>query len=277
MEMKRMATGLVAWSFAAVSMTGLASAQTSASITLTSGEQLSAELMDLSGVGYTMKVNGQERQVPANQVAGIDFTGSSISSSDWGKVNDGPVVVLKSGETVAGQLVDIGGSSPLRLTVRTSSGERDFTSNDVARVLNSRPSNVAASSTPAAAATATATSAGITVDGKTQWTPTGLTVRKGEWVTFSSTGEIHIGGDGNPAANPGGVTNNATAPGAPVARGVAGALIGRVGSSAPFIIGSQGRVQMPAAGQLFLGVNDGNLQDNDGSFQVQVAREGVRR
>src|SRR4051812_11242923 len=169
MEMKRMATGLVAWSFAAVSMTGLASAQTSASITLTSGEQLSAELMDLSGVGYTMKVNGQERQVPANQVAGIDFTGSSISSSDWGKVNDGPVVVLKSGETVAGQLVDIGGSSPLRLTVRTSSGERDFTSNDVARVLNSRPSNVAASSTPAAAATATATSAGITVDGKTQW------------------------------------------------------------------------------------------------------------
>jgi hypothetical protein len=30
---------------------------------------------------------------------------------------------------------------------------------------------------------------------------------------------------------------------------------------------------MPASGQLFLGVNDGNLPDNSGSFQVQVAPE----
>ena len=274
MRIKRM-RGIVAAAALALGTAGAAWAQQSATITLTSGEQLSAELMDLGGVGYTMRVNGQERQVPANTVAAIDFTGGAISGSDWDKLSSGSqVLVLKSGENINGQLVDIGGSSPLRMTFRTPSGERDFQSSEIARIVMARPTNAPSGNT---AVSGSSTSAGITVDGKSQWTPTGLVVRRGEWVTFSSTGEIHIGGDGNPAANPGGVSNNAIAPGAPVARAVAGALIGRVGNSAAFVIGSQGRVQMPAGGQLFLGVNDGNLQDNDGSFQVQVAREGVRR
>jgi hypothetical protein len=56
-----------------------------------------------------------------------------------------------------------------------------------------------------------------------------------------------------------------------VANAPAGALIGRVGNST-FLIGTKDRVQMPAAGQLFLGVNDGHLPDNDGAFQVQVTK-----
>jgi len=275
MRIKEMTGRLAVWAVVAAAAVGVARAQQSATIILTSGEELSAELMDLGGVGYTMRVNGQERQVPAGNVAAINFTGGSVSNSDWDKLSgNGQVMILKSGETLTGQLVDIGGSSPLRMTFRTSSGERDFSSNDIARILMSRPPNAPASNT---AVSTGATSGGVTVDGRNAWTPTGLTVRRGQWVTFSSTGEIHIGGDGNPSANPGGVANNAKAPGAPVANGVAGALIGRVGNSAPFIIGSQSRVQMPAAGQLFLGVNDGNLQDHDGAFQVQVALEGVRR
>ena len=108
-----------------------ACAQQSATITLTSGEQLSAQLMDLGGVGYTIRVNGQERQVPANNVAAIDFTGGAISTADWDKLSGGgQVLVLKSGENINGQLVDIGGSSPLRMTFRTPSGERDFSSNE---------------------------------------------------------------------------------------------------------------------------------------------------
>jgi hypothetical protein len=58
-----------------------------------------------------------------------------------------------------------------------------------------------------------------------------------------------------------------------VAAAPAGALVGKIGNGAAFVIGSQNRVQMIAAGQLFLGVNDGHLQDNEGAFQVQVARE----
>ncbi len=60
-----------------MSLTAMAFAQQSATVTLRSGERLSAQLMDLGGVGYTVRVDGQERQIPANEVAAIDFTGGS--------------------------------------------------------------------------------------------------------------------------------------------------------------------------------------------------------
>ena len=259
---------MLAWA-AAMSVTAIAFGQQSATLTLRSGERLSAQLMDLGGVGYTVRVDGQERQIPANDVAAIDFTGGSISSSDWDKLSGGgQLLILKSGETITGQLVDIGGSSPLRMTFRTSSGERDFSSNDIARIVMSRPDNAAATSGTAASSGA-ATGLGIAVPSQQQWTPTGVTVRRGEWVSFNGSGEIHIGSEGNPAIGVSGLAG-VLAPGAPVANGASGALIGRVGNSAPFLIGNQSRMQMPAAGQLFLGVNDGNLPDNTGSFQVQV-------
>jgi len=265
---------VLAWSIAAMSLTGMAFAQQSATLTLRSGERLSAQLMDLGGVGYTVKVDGQERQIPTNDVAAIDFTGGTISNGDWDKLNSGgQVLILKSGETITGQLVDIGGSSPLRMTFRTSSGERDFSSNDIARIVMSRPANANAPTT-AVGSTGTTSAQGVTVDSKQQWTPSGITVQRGDWVTFSTSGEIRVGGEGNPTAGADGVNASARAPGAPLANAPTGALIGRVGSGTPFLIASNGRVQMPAAGQLFLGVNDGYLQDNDGAFQVQVAREG---
>jgi hypothetical protein len=258
---------VLAWA-TAMSMTAIAFAQQSATLTLRSGERLSAQLMDLGGVGYTVRVDGQERQIPANDVAAIDFTGA-ISSADWDKLSGGgQVLILKSGETITGQLVDIGGSSPLRMTFRTPSGERDFSSNDIARIVMSRPDNAAATSGSAATSGA-ATGPGITIPSQQQWTPTGVTVRRGEWVSFNASGEIHIGSEGNPAIGVNGLPG-VIAPGAPVANGASGALIGRVGNGAPFVIGNQSRVQMPSAGQLFLGVNDGNLPDNTGSFQVQV-------
>jgi hypothetical protein len=120
---------------------------------------------------------------------------------------------------------------------------------------------------------------GLTVSSQQQWTPTGISVRTGDFVTFSSSGEVRIGGEGNPTAGPNGVNTGARAPDAPVPTAPAGALIGRVGNGTAFAIGTQNRVQMPDSGQLFLGVNDGHLQDNEGAFQVQVAREGgtIRR
>ncbi len=63
----------------------------------------------------------------------------------------------------------------------------------------------------------------------------------------------------------------------PVPSATTGTLIGRVGNGQPFAIGSQTSVQMPAAGQLFLGVNDTHLDDNDGSFQVRIQRGGAAR
>jgi hypothetical protein len=52
----------------------------------------------------------------------------------------------------------------------------------------------------------------------------------------------------------------------------AGALIGRVGNSAPFGIGDQAAVPMPFDGVLFLAVNDDERSDNRGEFIVSIRR-----
>ena len=276
-----MKKAILAWSIGAISLTGTAFAQPSATVTLRSGERLSANIVDLGGSGYTVRVDGKERQLGTNEVAAIDFTGGSVSNADWDKLSgSGQVLMLKNGEAISGQLIDIGGTSPLRITFRTASGEREFSSNDIARIVMARPDNAGSSNTAAAPTPPSGTDTqGVTVSSKQQWSPTGIVVRRGDWVTFSTSGEVRIGGEGNPTAGPDGVNSSTRAPDAPVATAAAGALIGRIGTGAPFLIGSQTRVQMKEAGQLSLGVNDGHLQDNDGSFQVQVSREGgsIRR
>jgi hypothetical protein len=60
---------MLAWAVA-MSVTAIAFGQQSATLTLRSGERLSAQLMDLGGAA-TVGVDGQERQIPANDVAAI--------------------------------------------------------------------------------------------------------------------------------------------------------------------------------------------------------------
>jgi len=271
---------ILACSIASMSLTGMAFAQVGATVTTKSGQTMSVQVVDLNASGLAVKADGQDKQIPTNDVAAIDFTGGAASNADWDKLNGGgQVIVLKSGETISGPLTDIGGTSPLRLTFRTASGERDFSSNEVARVVMARPDNAAANAPAAVGSTGPSPAQGVTVSSQMQWSPTGIIVSRGEWVTFSTTGEVKIGGEGNPTANADGVTTGARAPDSPVAAAPAGALVGKIGNGPAFLIGSRNRVQMTAAGQLFLGVNDGHLQDNEGSFQVQVARAGgaVRR
>ena len=104
-------------------------AQDNATLTLRSGEKITGQLQDLGGVGFTVQVNGAQRQIPQNDVSVIDFGGSSMSDADWAKVPEGEQrVILKSGEAINGQLADISGSSPLKMTIRTSAGDREISS-----------------------------------------------------------------------------------------------------------------------------------------------------
>src|SRR3954469_11041786 len=118
-------TVLSACCAAAMLVTGVAYAQNSATLTLRSGEKVSGDLVDLGGVGYTIRVSGSERQIPQNDVAVIDFTGATMTAADWAAFSGPSVVVLRNGQTVNGSLYDIGGASPLRLTIRTSDGDRE--------------------------------------------------------------------------------------------------------------------------------------------------------
>src|SRR5688572_32019514 len=132
MERKTMVkrTVLSVFCAAALLFTGAAYAQDSATLTLRSGEKVSGQLVDLGGVGYTVRVGGTERHIPQNDVSVIDFTGS-LTDADWTSFTGTSKVVLRNGQTFDGSLYDIGGTSPLRLTIRTANGEREVASNEV--------------------------------------------------------------------------------------------------------------------------------------------------
>ena len=255
-----------------------AQAQESATLVLKSGERVSGELLDHGGVGFTIRVNNQERQIPTQQVAVLEFADPSRSTmnDEWkAKLSGGQhVIQLRSGEVLAGNFYDIGGTRPLRITVDTASGRREFNSTDVARIYLSAEGAGAVGTTMT---TAPAEPGAIVVPANQQWVATGLTVRRGETVNFRSSGQIQLSADENDRAQVAGALSGRRVGGSPLPNVIAGALIGRIGNGQPFAIGDQASIPMPASGPLYLGINDDSLNDNQGQFQVVVQQTGLRR
>ncbi len=111
----------------------------------------------------------------------------------------------------------------------------------------------------------------VQVPGSQQWTATNFTVRNGDRVQFSGTGEIRLSGDPDDRATVAGSLQGRKAPRSPAPQYLAGALIGRIGGGAPFAIGNQtSALQMSANGPLWLGVNDDVVADSSGSFNVTI-------
>ena len=252
-------------------------AQESATLLLRSGEKVTGQLVDMGGTGFTVRVDGKERQVATNEVAVIDFAGGGdIAGLDWSKFASGQGVMLKSGQTVAGQLYDIGGTSPLRITLKTDSGNRDFTSNEVGQIVLAKPTGAVAT-TGSASTAGVPEGEGIAVPATQAWTATPLRVRKGDVLSFDASGEVRLNTAGTEVAGTAGARSQLLDPRAPLPKNYAGALIGRVGTNGePFPIGDQQTVTMPADGILFLGINDSNLSDNQGGFRVNVKRPSRR-
>ena len=250
-----------------------AAAQPNATVVLTSGERISGQLVDMSGSGFTVRSSGQERELATGSVAVIDFAGDgqNLPPSELNNAGSGPGIVLSSGEWVKGRLFDVGGSNPLRLSVKTDSGQRDFRSNEVRRVYLSRPGS-SSSSNPSQSSTAPGT---VRVPATTRWVDSGVTVLQGQTITLESSGEVRLSSDPNDVAVPAGAKSGRHATGAPLPNALAGALIGRVGTGAPFGIGNQTSVRAPATGRLYLSVNDDELNDNSGEFTVKVNVSGA--
>lgn len=265
---------ILALSVTALAFTGVAQAQENATLTLRSGERVSGQLVDMGGSGFEVKVNGQTRQVPTNDVAVIEFGGGAMSDADWANVGDGQQVVLKSGTTVNGQLFDIGGTTPLRITMKTASGDRDFSSSEINRIILAKPATATAGASSALTAP---TGSGISVSPRQQWTSTGLSVKKGEVLSFNTTGEVQLSPTAGDIAAPAGSKTGNRSTAGPMPNALAGALVGRIDNGQPFGIGNLTTVSMPAAGQLFLGVNDDKLDDNQGEFRVDIQRTNRRK
>lgn len=105
-----------------------------------------------------------------------------------------------------------------------------------------------------------------------EWTDTGVDVRDGQAVYFTTHGgDIqwrrgqHTGAGGDPRAP---YDPNRPIPGRPI-----GALIARIGerSADYFFIGdSEDRFRLRGTGRLFLGINDSNVSDNLGAYRVTI-------
>jgi hypothetical protein len=113
---------------------------------------------------------------------------------------------------------------------------------------------------------------GLQIPATVAWTDTGITVRAGDMLSFDAAGEVRWGRGAGDTASPNG-NPASTRSSYPLRSAPVGTLIGRVGNSAPFLIGtSTGAIRMPTSGRLQLGVNDDNRTDNSGAFDVVIRR-----
>jgi hypothetical protein len=104
------------------------------------------------------------------------------------------------------------------------------------------------------------------------WTNSGLVVRKGQRLRISSTGRVSLGGGrfSTPSGMPGLADNSKL-----MRTEATGALIAVIGDDNDdfLLIGTRRDFVAQRDGVLFLGVNEGNLNDNTGTYDVVVEAE----
>ena len=104
------------------------------------------------------------------------------------------------------------------------------------------------------------------------WTNSGLVVRKGQRLRISSTGRVSLGG--GRFSTPAGMTGSPDSE--KLMRNEAtGALIAVIGDDNDdfLLIGTRRDFVSQRDGVLFLGVNEGNLADNTGTYDVVIEAE----
>jgi hypothetical protein len=279
MTMKRLLS-LIAGTLMAVALAGPVEAAAGAHLVLRSGEHISGDLVDFSASGFTVRVGGQTRTFGVGQVAVVDFTGgTSFPTNEVDQAGGEHLLVLTNGQMIKGRLVDVGGTSPLRITFAHSGSNHDYMSNGIARIYFARP-GAGVSTLPGGITSADGlapASGRVRVGGRAGWVNTGIQVSQGQTLLFNTTGEVRLSTAGDDVAGSAGSKKGRYAPNSPIPSALAGALIGRFDGGAPFAIGNQTSIPSPGSGTLWLAVNDDVLNDNAGEFGVEITAQGRRR
>lgn len=256
------------------------------------GDRVAGSLEDVEkGTVYVRVSPNDQRKLEIGNVALIDLVGgaSGLPETEL-SVARGPnhLALLRDGSSVSGQFVDISGGEETAaagethvLHFRTSNGEqRQVPLDGVSRIyFGNFPAATTAANNPVGTSTDPVPAGAIRVPGNSAWTATPLTVRRGDRVQFSTTGRIQLSDNPGDVAHSAGALSQRRAPGSPLPQNFAGALVARVGNSAPFALGDISTpVTMPADGQLYLGINDDEVSDNRGEFIVTMQHtRGTRR
>jgi hypothetical protein len=265
----------------------IASAQDRATVLMRDGSRFEGRIEELTANGelFVRVSQHDQRRVPVASVALIDKVGGASGLPDTElREASGPqhLLLLSNGSSVKGHLVAIRGGEgsanenlPRTYVFRGAGGnEQSYGPEQVSRVyLGTFPvaaSTGAANSNPSDLAAGVDTPGALRIAAGGGWVSTGMRVRKGEWISFSTSGEVQLSENRSDRARAAGTAR--MAPGAPLPTVNAGALIGRVGNGQPFGIGDQAGVPMPLDGILYLAVNDDERSDNAGEFIVSMRR-----
>jgi len=259
----------------------LLGAYTEVTFVLKNGDRVSGTLVYRHTTDFTVVRDGREQTYPSDDIALIQFVGGDPPMSELEQlpnVDHNPnelerhVFVFRNGKIMRGKLHDIVDnwfdfdaqegsrrkhdlSELARLYFNPATARRVF--NFEARRGQSQPAPGGDT---------------IRVEANRGWTSTGASVTRGERIAFEASGEIRIGP--SVAAGLDGNSDLARRISYPLRTAAAGALIGRIGTGAPFLIGSRSEpIAMPGAGQLMLGINDDRFTDNSGAFTVRIRRQ----
>jgi hypothetical protein len=111
----------------------------------------------------------------------------------------------------------------------------------------------------------------VVVEAWQRWMDTGIDVQARDLLLFEATGTIQVGDDAaRDIATPDGAPRGNHSLDVQMLTQRAGALVGRIGHSPPFFVGSNGLVVASTVGRLYLGVNDDDFRDNLGAFEVTI-------
>jgi hypothetical protein len=261
-----------------------------ATVVMRNGDRVAGLLEDVeAGTVYVRVSLHDQRKLGLGDVALIDFVGGGggLPETEVSVARQPEhLAVLRDGNSIRGTFIDIRGGEataagePHVLVFRSTSGEeRRVGLDQVGRIyFGNFPGGTTASNV-----TSYTTSPGnlpantIRVPGNATWVATPLFVRRGDRVAFNTEGRIQLSDDANDIAVSAGSLRQRTANGSPLPQNFAGALIGKIGNSAPFAIGNSASVTMPADGQLYLGINDDEVSDNRGEFTVTLTHTRLTR
>ncbi len=253
-----------------------------ATLIMKDGTRHSGTLVYHNDNDFNLIQSGQEKSYPIDQVAVVDFAGGTPETSELNKLPTSAnppelqrhMLTLSDGSTILGKMHSITESaisfdneqgqrqqyqlSNIKRMYMSAAGSRELFASQLS---SSQGSTGTAGQTPSGA---------IRVEGNRDWTDTGITVRRGQRLGFSTNGQVAF--RGNEQVGPDGSAGESRN-GAPVQSIGVGGLIGRVGAGAPFAIGSNNQlITMPANGRLYLGINDSGVGDNSGAFTVTIVR-----
>lgn len=269
-----------------VGISGVASAQDRATVQMRDGSKFEGRIEEMTTGELFVRVSQHDqRRVPVGSVALIDRVGaaSGLPATETREAAGSQhVLLLSNGSSLKGQLVAIrggegsaNGDQPRTYVFRADGREQSFPPDQVARIyFGGYPFGATSKEMVADAAPGLAvgndTPGAVHVAANQGWVSTGMRVRKGEFISFNTSGEVQL--SSNPSDRARAAGSSRTAPGSQLPNVSAGALIGRVGNSQAFGIGDQASAPMPFDGILYLAVNDDERADNSGQFVVSMTR-----